>query len=49
MLEPGSAACLSKLCLPGAQSEECKTHLLLGHNTSAFAALDETQMSETVK
>lgn len=39
VLGPEAGACLSKPCLPGAQSEECRTRLLSGRNTSASADL----------
>lgn len=39
VLGPEAGPCPSKPCLPGAQSEECRTHSLSGHNTSASAGL----------
>lgn len=39
VLEPEAGPCLSKPCLPEAQSEECRTRSLSGHNTSASAGL----------
>lgn len=35
--------CLPRLCLPRAPFEECKTHLLSGHNISASVALGEIE------
>lgn len=46
MLGSEAGRCLPGLCLPRAPFEECKTHLLSGHNISASVGLGETEAKE---